>query len=506
MADIFGVFHFLRPLWLLTLVPLALIWWQVRWQKTRDEILSEGIAPHLARALTVGLNEGRRVFPIDGVALTLGLLVLAVAGPTWSRVANPLLAQTAPMAVVLKVSPSMENIDVQPTRLKRASFKILDLIERRAGAQTALIAYAGSAHRVTPLTEDPNILRSYLSGLAPDMMPEPGDRADQALAIAQTELDGSDTPGAILFVLDDLSPGNVNAFTTAAADRPPVIFFVVGGPTVQLPQMDRIENSSVVNISPDDTDLNRIEREVLSAYREAVLEDTRQDWEDKGWVFAWPTLLLFLPWFRRGWTMRWALATLLVSSVSTPAQAEGWRDWFLTLDQQGQIEMNNKDFSRAADLFQDPVQRAFALLRAGRYEEAAKAYSFIETAAAANGEGVALLRNRKYRAGVRAFEKALERDPNNSTAAANLEVARAIVDYVEQAQLASDTGEETGIGADEIVYDNESGQGDDMLIEQETSDGTAQGLSTEDWMRAVDTQVGDFLATRFLLENARRSE
>ncbi|MEO1555491.1 MAG: VWA domain-containing protein [Pseudomonadota bacterium] len=506
MADLIGLFHFLRPWWLLALVPVALIWWAVRWQTTRDDPLPEGIAPHLARALTVGLNGGRRVYPVDGVALTLGLLVLAAAGPTWSRVDNPLLAQTAPLAVLLKVTPSMENVDVQPTRLKRASFKILDLIERRAGAKTALIAYAGSAHRVTPLTEDPDILKSYLSGLSPDMMPVEGDRADQALDLALSELEGSETPGAILFVLDDFNPGNVDPFNVEATDRPPVIFFTLAGSGVNLPQLGQIENSSVVSISPDDSDLNRIEREVLSAYREALLEDTDQDWEDKGWILGWLALVLFLPWFRRGWTMRWALAALLFGTVSTPAEADGWRDWFLTPDQQGQIQMNNKDFSAAADLFQDPEQRAFALLRAGRYEEAAEAFGFIETAAGANGEGVALLRNRKYRDGVRAFEKALERDPDDASAATNVEVARAIVNFVENAQLSSDTGEESGIGADDTVFDNETGQGEETEVEREEADVAAQGLSTEDWMRAVDTQVGDFLATRFLLENAQKSE
>lgn len=506
MADLFAVFHFLRPVWLMALLPIALLWWQVRPRHNVDQAAAHGIAPHLARALTVGFQQGRRVYPIDGVALTLALLVLAVAGPTWSRVANPLLAQTAPLAVVLKVTPSMENIDVQPTRHKRASFKILDLIDRRAGAQTALFAYAGSAHRVTPLTEDPNILRSYLSGLSPSVMPREGDRADQALALAQAELARSETPGAILFVLDDLTPANVAGFNEGAADRPPVIFLVVTGQQAAIPQLGDIENASVVQVTADDGDLDQIQRRVLSAYREALLEDTNQQWEDKGWLLAWLALLLFLPWFRRGWTMPWAVAFLLVVPVAEPAQAEGWRDWFLTPDQQGQIAMNNKDFSAAADLFRDPAWRAYALLRAGRYEEAAEAYSFIETAAAANAEGIALLRNRKYRAGVRAFEKALERDPEDAVARANLAVAQAIVEYVENAQLAGDTGEETGIGADEIVFDNESGQGDEMLIEREAQDGPAAGLSTEDWMRAVDTQVGDFLASRFMLENARGTQ
>jgi Ca-activated chloride channel family protein len=506
MADVFGVFHFLRPFWLLALLPVAWLWWQVRPRRAVDPKVTHGIAPHLARALTVGFEDGRRIYPIDGVALTLGLLVLAAAGPTWGRVANPLLAQTAPLAVVLKVTPSMENIDVQPTRHKRASFKILDLIDRRAGAQTALFAYAGSAHRVTPLTEDPNIVRSYLSGLSPAIMPKEGDRADEALLLAQAELARSQTPGAILFVLDDLNPANVAGFNEGAAERPPIIFFVVSGQGGEVPQLAEIANASIVQVTPDDTDLDQIERRVLSAYREALLEDTNQQWEDKGWLFAWPAVLLFLPWFRRGWTMRWALAFVLVMPAAKPAQAESWRDWFLTPDQQGQIAMNDRDFSAAADLFRDPAWRAFALLRAGRYEEAAEAYGFIETSAAASAEGIALLRNRKYRDGVRAFEKAVRHDPEDAVAQANLDVAQAIVEYVESSQLAGDTGEETGIGADDVVFDNESGQGEEMLVEREAEDGLAVGLSTEDWMRAVDTQVGDFLASRFMLENARGAE
>ena len=47
----------------------------------------------------------------------------------------------------------------------------VDLIEARAGARTALVAYSGTAHRVSPLTEDPNILRPLLQGLTPKVMP-----------------------------------------------------------------------------------------------------------------------------------------------------------------------------------------------------------------------------------------------------------------------------------------------------------------------------------------------
>ena len=204
--------------------------------------------------------------------------------------------------------------------------------------------------------------------------------------------------------------------------------------------------------------------------------------------------------------MQWVLVFAMLTSFGTPAQASGWKDWFLTPDQQGQIAFNAKDFSGAADLFQDAEWRAFALLRSGRYEEAAEAYGFIETSDAANAQGIAYLRNRKYRDGVRAFETALERDPNNAVAQANLEVATAIVTYVETTQAQSDTGEERGIGADDTVYDNESGLGVETTVEREEANGPPAGLSTEDWMRSVDTDVGDFLASRFRLEDAGAGE
>ena len=503
IALVLGVFHFIRPAWLVAILVIGFLWWWVRPRKNVEAVKLTGIADHLVRALTVGVEDGRKFYPIDGVAITLVLLSVAAAGPTWSRYPNPLLAQTAPLAVVVKVTPSMKNTDVQPSRQKRASFKILDLIKRRAGAQTALFAYAGSAHRVTPLTEDPNIIRSYLEGLSPDVMPSEGDRADLALKLSGTELERSKTPGAILMVLDDLNPSNIAALNENADDRPPIIFFVVGPGSLTLAQLDQVQNASAVHITPDDKDLDQIERRVLSAYREALLGDKTQSWDDKGWIIAWPAALLLLLWFRRGWTMHWIVVLCVLLGVSgQPAQAAGIKDWFLTPDQQGQFAMQDKDYAAAAQLFEDPEWRAYALFKSGKFADAVEAYGFVETPQGAFGEAMASLRSREYRDGVRGFEKSLKRDPDYKAARTNLAVAQAIVAYVEDAQSQSDTGEQGGIGADDTVYNNESGKGAETLVERE-SDKAPAGLSTDQWLRSVDTDVGDFLKFRFGLENAR---
>ncbi|MBK0326374.1 VWA domain-containing protein [Rhodobacteraceae bacterium F11138] len=502
--DTLAAFHFIRPACLLALIVLAAIWYMARPKRRVQSQLPDNIAPHLAAALQVGATRTRRLYPIDTVAAALALLTLAAAGPTWSRTPDPLTAETAPLVVALKVTESMEATDLPPSRLDRARFKILDLIAARAGARTGLIAYAGSAHQVAPLTEDPDILRPLLDGLSPAVMPRPGDDAEGALALAVDLLASAEQDGAVLFVLDDLSPDAVAALN--APEAPPMVVLLALPPDSALPQTRQLDWATVVHLTPDDRDIHQIERRLRAAHRAALLADERLAWKDRGIWFIWPAALLALFWFRRGWTMRWGGVGLLLLALNLPqsVRADGWRDWFLTPDQQGRLAYENMDYSRAATLFTDPMWRGQAMLKAGQYEAAAELFAGQTTAAAAFAEGVARLRNREYRAGARAFETALEREPGFPGATTNRDIAWAIVDYVETAREESDTGENSGIGADEIVFDNEDNRGAETQIEASTQD--QRPLNTEQWLDSIDTDMGDFLRSRFLLDNSGDAE
>ncbi|WP_372570724.1 VWA domain-containing protein [Ruegeria jejuensis] len=502
MTGLFDAFHFLRPVWLLLLPGIGLLWYLARPRRKQDSPDSQHIAPHLAEALRVGSNTRRRVQPIDSVALCLSLLTLAAAGPTWSRIPNPLIAESAPLVVALKVTPSMEEADLAPSRLDRARFKILDLIATRAGGRTALVAYAGTAHRVAPLTEDPDILRPLLQGLSSEVMPVEGDDAAAALALSMDILGAAETPGAILFVLDDLDPAMVTAFTNDDPAQPPVAM-LVAVPAGQIPaQIAGLTGITTVGLTADDRDIAQIERQLISAQQMAQLDDERLDWDDRGWWLLWPAALIALLWFRRGWTMRWGIAIVLVAGLQMPgnAQADGWRDWFLTPDQQGQLAYRNKDFARAAELFNDPMWKGHALLREGRYEEAAELFAELDNAEAAFSEGLARIGNREYRAGARAFETALDRQPDFPAAAKNAEIAWAIVEQVESTREQSDTGEESGIGADDMTFDNEAQRGTVTQVDAPMDEETA--LSPDQWIDSIDTEMGDFLRSRFLYDNA----
>ncbi|WP_270727598.1 vWA domain-containing protein [Shimia sp. Alg240-R146] len=513
MMDVFwdavSAFRFLRPAVLAMLLPIGLLWWGIRRRMVRPEQATQGMAPHLARALTVGEGASQRIVPIDGVAMCLILLSLAAAGPSWSRVPNPLLAQTAPLVVALEVSRSMEAPDLPPSRLERAKFKILDLVQARAGARTGLIAYGGTAHQVAPLTEDPNVLRVMLEALSPAVMPTPGENATDALALAKAALESNQTPGAILFVLDDLSATDAPAFAAEMeADGVPVIFLVAAPKGEAIGALERLPGATIVPLSADDADVKAIERATASAYRAALLGDERLEWDDRGWVFGWLAMPLLLIWFRRGWTMRWAVYVLLLGGGIAPSPVRAdVLDWFFTPDQRGMMAFRDKNYTDAAELFQNPMWRGYALFKSGNYEEAAEHYARIDTPEAAFAEGMARLRNRQYRPAIAAYEKALTLRPDFAEAEWNLQVSRAILEYVEATREAGDTGEEAGIGADDVVFDNEAKRGaqtDSDFSEQE--DAPAPMQTAEQWMRSVDTDMGDFLRTRFVQENAARDQ
>ena len=369
------------------------------------------------------------------------------------------------------------------------------------------MAYAGTAHRTAPLTEDPGILRPLLEGLTPAVMPVEGDNATAALDLATGILNDAETPGAVLFVLDDLNPADLAAFQAQTdPPLPPVVFLVTLPERTPLPLLDQIPDATVVRLTADDSDIAQIERRLRSAHRAALLADERLAWDDRGWWLLWPVALLVLLWFRRGWTMRWAAVAVAVLSLQPPgaAQADGWIDWFLTPDQQGRWAYEHKDFARAGELFQDPMWQGHAKLRAGQYEDAAAIFARLDTADAAFSEGLALIRNREYRPGARAFEKALVRRPDFPEAETNRDIAWAIVDYVETAREQSDTGEDSGIGADEIVFDNEAQRGATTQIEAPQKEALPQ--TADQWIDSIDTDMGGFLRSRFLLENAEAGQ
>ena len=497
-------FHFLRPTWLLLGLPMIVIWWFVRNQDVGKVGQDKLLAPHLFQALTSKGAHAQRVRAVDTVLLAFLFMVVSSAGPTWSKQRNPFSPPTPPAVIVLEVSSSMENTDIQPTRLERAKHKVRDLAKVRAGAETALIAFDGTSHLVLPLTDDPSLFIPFLEGLEPGVMPRPGQRLDEALRHADQVLQAESEFGGIVVIGDSVHP-EAKAITGELDARGDRVLVALPMNT----ERSSFSDFRTISLTPDDSDVKRVELNLSGAFQAASIGDDRESWEDKGRFFLWPALLIALFWFRRGWTSRWNIqvATLLlsVSFLCRPhvASADSITDSFFTPDQQGRYFFEKNEFGKASELFRDPIWKGVALFEDGKYEEAADAFRGVEGTEARINEGIALFRGRSYEAGLEVFKQALKESPSNETLKRNVKLGSFIVDYVLRSREQSGIGEREDMGADDIKFDlkRESGGKEQRLSVQDKM----KLESAEKWMRSVNTEVKDFLALKFA-KDLERSE
>jgi Ca-activated chloride channel family protein len=309
--------HFLRPLWLLALLPALLLIW-VLWHRRGDVAWRNVVAPHLLQHLFAGggAPEGR-LRPMHLLGAFWLVAVIAAAGPAWQREPAPFTEQRTPLVIVLYLGESMLAEDIQPTRLERAAHKIRDLLALRPGAQTALIAYAGSAHLVMPFTTDARLVEAFADELSPGLMPRPGDAPAEALTFATQLLQQADVGGGnILLITDSLQPDAVAKLPSGvraeilAVAAPPGSPAPVAGPPA--PSLDlatlgaaaRALDGDVVEASVDDSDVKTLARR-LDRRLPGGTDGEGERWRDAGYTLLFPLAFIVLLWFRRGWTVRW---------------------------------------------------------------------------------------------------------------------------------------------------------------------------------------------------------
>jgi Ca-activated chloride channel family protein len=162
------------------------------------------IADHLLPHLLADGGTRRRIQPMH-LLLPLWLLAtLALSGPTWQHEPAPFADDEAVLVIVIAVTPTMLAQDIQPSRLQRAAQKVHDLLAHRPGTRTALVAYAGSAHLVMPLTRDADLITRFVADLSPAIMPMEGDAPAEALTLAAEQLRKFGLRGSILLITDSV--------------------------------------------------------------------------------------------------------------------------------------------------------------------------------------------------------------------------------------------------------------------------------------------------------------
>ncbi|QBR83126.1 VWA domain-containing protein [Legionella israelensis] len=299
-------FHFLRPLWLLALIPLAFFAVRLWQQKNRLQTWNAICDSHLLKEL-IQVKERPKDFLTSFFLLTSGLFfILSLAGPSWLKLAVPVFQPIEPRVIVLDLSHEMLNKDLSPDRLSRAKFKLHDLFQHSDKGQWGMVVYTGEPFVVSPLTDDAQTITNLLSTLTPDIMPVGGHQLDTALDQAAKLIDQAGYQSGQILVLTGTPPHSQAIQTAEKLSQHNIYTSILPlskdkslNPLYQ--QLAHAGHGQLLHLTPDDSDIVKWlndtqlnKKFALSQYNDVPL------WRDEGRWFLIPALLFFLPLFRRG--------------------------------------------------------------------------------------------------------------------------------------------------------------------------------------------------------------
>ncbi|WP_137805555.1 tetratricopeptide repeat protein [Pseudomonas sp. G(2018)] len=436
--------YWFRPWWLLLLPPLGWLLWQL-WHRQKRAGRWQMILPPAFHAALLSGGSGRNSkLPWVALGVAWLLTVLALLGPGWERVEQISQKPADPLVVILELTPEMLATDVQPNRLEQARRKLLDLLQNRSDAQTAIVVYAGSAHTLVPLSDDLSTSRNLLDALKPSLMPEAGHRADLAVTKALTLLEqGALGDGRILLIGSTLTEQERLGIRRALSGKS-TQFLMLGIGTAEgapITQEDgsfmKDEQGAILVPHLDDPGLKAFANDLDGRYRHARLSDSdlralglldgprnlRDDgqtlrldaWADQGYWLLLPLLLLTACAGRRGWLF--CLPLLLVLPQSS--HAFDFQDLWLRPDQRGLHLLKQKRPAEAAEHFENHQWQGVALYEAGDYSGAAQRFAEGNDAHAHYNRGNALAKSGELEAALDAYDQALERQPDLRPALTN---------------------------------------------------------------------------------------
>lgn len=440
------------------LVPGA--WGLLRWAESRRRSVSEAMGGGRPPA-------ARKTASILRLAAVAFLLV-ALAGPQFGVELVETRSDSRQAVIAVDVSLSMLTPDVKPNRLERAKSSLSLLIDQLRGERIGVVAFAGDAQIVCPLTQDADAAKQLLGALEPGAVPTPGSAVGSAIRASVAMLGRYPGGKAVILLTDgeDHKTDPLGAAREAAAAGVRVYAVGIGTPEGEpipgaggayhknaagatvvsrlaedaLAAIARETGGAYYRTTPSSDEIADIAKRVRELDAAKGVSGTANLWRNR---YAWPAAVAFLLLlaellgaFRAPW--RALPAVLLLLLAASPAGAA---------TAEGSLRAGNKAYARenyeaaldrygeaAAKKPKDPrplFNAGGALYRLEKLEDATAMYEAVgarkDAPAAVRAAALYNLGNARFKSGdfagaAAAFRASLSAAPRDEDARRNLAV------------------------------------------------------------------------------------
>jgi len=495
-------FHFLRPIWFLAIFALIAVLYLVKKIQVSQSGWQKLLPKHLSNVLLTGNSNNKSSSML--LPFLVGLIaIIALAGPVWKKLPQPVYQLQQGSVLIMDMSLSMYSTDISPNRLTRARYKANDLLDSLNEGEMGLIAYAGDAFTISPLTEDINNIKLLLPSLTPDIMPELGSNPFAALDLAHKMLtNAGHATGNIFWFTDGIEKEDVKELIDWTNEHPYTLNILgigtASGAPIKLPNGELMKDHTGAIIVPKLTesylsgvakrgqgvyqtisnnsgDIEQILAPVLNTNLQDKIKKESEEsnfgdqWQEEG---AWLVLLILpfcLYFFRRGVIL--SIATLMFLAPTERAMASLWDDLWKTPDQQAQAKFNKEKYVEAAQQFENSQWQGSAHYKAGDYEKALASFKQSDTAESLYNQGNAHAKLNQLDEAIKAYEQAIAKNPDFENAKANKKL---IEDLKNQQEQQKGEGNNNQNNEEQEKSDEQNQSSDDQNSQQNSQQGENQ--------------------------------
>ncbi len=149
--------------------------------KRRRVALTQAIGSRLYPFLSSSVSVQKRLLKMFLQCLALAFFIIALARPQAGESQQQIQSEGVEIIFAVDVSESMMAEDVKPSRLVQAKAELSRLVDLMPGNKIGVVAFAGSAALISPLTNDPGAVKMYLDSLEPGSVSSQGTNFTEAL-------------------------------------------------------------------------------------------------------------------------------------------------------------------------------------------------------------------------------------------------------------------------------------------------------------------------------------
>ena len=203
-----------KYLYLLFIVPLLalLFLYNQYWKKKKQREFGD---LDMINKLSPEKSVFKPILKLIVMLLALSALILGLVNPKIGTKMETVKREGIDIVFAMDVSKSMLAEDVAPNRLEKSKQIVSQIINQLGSDRIGIVAYAGSAFPVLPITTDYGVAKMFLQSMNTGIVSSQGTSLDEAIKLSSTYFEDKSKTSKLLILISDGEDHSEGAETAA---------------------------------------------------------------------------------------------------------------------------------------------------------------------------------------------------------------------------------------------------------------------------------------------------